>query len=97
MCEASTMYGFNPRHGFWEKHRDIASILLGPRLIMQQFVIGQSWQAIGYVPKARDHVAHRWHSSKRPSGNRHQRQSRSDYQQDGAATHGPHAPLVCEG
>jgi len=34
MREASTMDGFNLRDGVWEQRRDVASIFLGPRLIV---------------------------------------------------------------
>src|SRR5262245_10594652 len=69
---------------------------LGPRLIVDQFVIRHGWQAIGYVPQARDHVAHHWHASNHTSANSDQHQWLPDDQPDDAATHGPHAPAVCE-
>jgi hypothetical protein len=52
MREASTMSGFNPRDGVWEQRRHVASIFLGPRLIVHHFVVRQSRQPIGYVPQA---------------------------------------------
>src|SRR5262245_20882941 len=87
MREASTMDGFNPRDGVWEQRRDVASIFLGTRLIVHQFVIRQSWQPIGYVPQARRHVAYPWHSSNRYCSNSDQRQWRSHYQPNDKATH----------
>jgi hypothetical protein len=68
------MYGFDLRDSVWEQRGDITSKTLGTRLIAHLAIVGESGQSIGYIPPARDEVAHHGQGKSSPCANDEQRQ-----------------------